>query len=167
MEIKKTSNLRRRNRPNGRRNNFSRNNYQNNSVNRPKGSVSKILEKYLNLAQDAVSNGDRIRAEGFFQHAEHYQRVINTSNDNDNAKKINISEKSSVNSDSSASPDKNLLSRTERATNAKSERLNNKSQELEKKSSKEQNTKNNYTTDGVEALKAFSGALSDKNSVEN
>ena len=97
-----------------------------------RGSAQQVLDKYLALARDATSFGDRIAAEGYFQHAEHYQRVINISNDNDNAKKINISEKSNVNPESSESSDKNSLSRTERATNARNERLNNKYKELEK-----------------------------------
>ena len=40
-------------------------------------ALAKALEKYNGLAQDAISNGDRIVAEGYFQFAEHYQRVLN------------------------------------------------------------------------------------------
>ena len=48
-------------------------------VNTPKtrGAISKALEKYTSLAQDAFSNGDRIVAESYYQFAEHYQRVLN------------------------------------------------------------------------------------------
>ena len=35
------------------------------------------MEKYLTLAREASTSGDRIVAEGFFQHAEHYFRVMN------------------------------------------------------------------------------------------
>ncbi len=36
-----------------------------------------MLEKYLALARDAQAAGDRIAAENYFQHAEHYFRIIN------------------------------------------------------------------------------------------
>jgi len=41
-----------------------------------RGNVNQVLEKYLSLAQDASSAGDRIAAEGYYQYAEHYQRQI-------------------------------------------------------------------------------------------
>ena len=41
-----------------------------------RGTAQQVLEKYLALARDATSTGDRIAAENFFQHAEHYYRVI-------------------------------------------------------------------------------------------
>ena len=44
---------------------------------RSRGALSKALEKYMSLAQDAFSNGDRIVAESYYQYAEHYQRVLN------------------------------------------------------------------------------------------
>ena len=36
------------------------------------------MEKYLVLAREASTSGDRIVAEGYFQHAEHYFRVMTT-----------------------------------------------------------------------------------------
>lgn len=45
-----------------------------------KGSASQVLERYQALARDALASGDRVAAENFFQHAEHYYRVINASN---------------------------------------------------------------------------------------
>lgn len=42
-----------------------------------RGTAHQVLEKYLSLARDANSAGDRISAEGYFQFAEHYYRVIN------------------------------------------------------------------------------------------
>lgn len=41
-----------------------------------RGNVYQVLEKYLVLARDAYSAGDRIASENFYQHAEHYYRVI-------------------------------------------------------------------------------------------
>lgn len=41
-----------------------------------RGSASHICEKYQQLARDAASAGDRVRAENYLQHAEHYFRVV-------------------------------------------------------------------------------------------
>lgn len=49
---------------------------------RVRGNASQVLEKYLALARDASSQGDRIAAENYYQHAEHYFRVINAHNSN-------------------------------------------------------------------------------------
>jgi hypothetical protein len=44
---------------------------------RIRGSAYQVHEKYMNLAQDATAAGDRIMAESYYQHAEHYYRIIN------------------------------------------------------------------------------------------
>jgi hypothetical protein len=41
-----------------------------------RGSASHIHEKYLALARDASSSGDRVGAENYLQHAEHYHRLM-------------------------------------------------------------------------------------------
>src|SRR5580765_3818858 len=41
-----------------------------------RGTASHIAEKYLQLARDAQSSGDPVSAENYFQHAEHYFRII-------------------------------------------------------------------------------------------
>ena len=41
-----------------------------------RGTPQQIIEKYLTLARDAQTSGDRVMAENFLQHAEHYQRVL-------------------------------------------------------------------------------------------
>ena len=48
---------------------------------RVRGNAHQVYEKYLALARDANSSGDRIAAEGYFQFAEHYFRVLNDSTD--------------------------------------------------------------------------------------
>lgn len=47
-----------------------------------RGTAQQVYEKYLSLARDAVSAGDRISAEGFFQFADHYYRLVNAANGN-------------------------------------------------------------------------------------
>ncbi|HJM48326.1 MAG TPA: DUF4167 domain-containing protein [Alphaproteobacteria bacterium] len=40
-----------------------------------RGTASQVCDKYLTLAREATTSGDRIKAEGYFQHAEHYLRL--------------------------------------------------------------------------------------------
>jgi hypothetical protein len=48
---------------------------------RVRGNAYQVFEKYQALARDAHSAGDRIAAENYYQHAEHYYRIINANND--------------------------------------------------------------------------------------
>jgi hypothetical protein len=41
-----------------------------------RGSAAHVYEKYLQLARDANSTGDRVMAENYLQHAEHYYRIV-------------------------------------------------------------------------------------------
>src|SRR6187455_2937283 len=41
-----------------------------------RGTASHIAEKYIQLARDAQSSGDPVAAENYYQHAEHYFRLI-------------------------------------------------------------------------------------------
>ena len=41
-----------------------------------RGTASHVYEKYLQLARDANSSGDRVQAENYLQHAEHYYRIM-------------------------------------------------------------------------------------------
>src|SRR4249920_2063635 len=41
-----------------------------------RGTPSHIAEKYIQLARDAQASGDPVSAENYFQHAEHYLRLI-------------------------------------------------------------------------------------------
>lgn len=45
---------------------------------RIRGTAHQVVEKYLTLAKDAASMGDRVLSESYLQHAEHYQRIIST-----------------------------------------------------------------------------------------
>ena len=51
--------------------NFIRKNLGRNNHN-----ASKLVEKYSNLAVEALSNGDKILSENYFQHAEHFIRIL-------------------------------------------------------------------------------------------
>ncbi len=47
---------------------------------RLRGTSQQLFEKYLQLGRDATSGGDRVMAESYFQHAEHYFRILNAMN---------------------------------------------------------------------------------------
>ena len=42
-----------------------------------RGTAKQIFDKYESLARDATSSGNRVKAENFRQHAEHYLRIVN------------------------------------------------------------------------------------------
>ena len=68
--------------PNGDRpkygSNFSNNeNFQRKIPGRNNHNASKLIEKYNNLAREALSSGDKILSENYFQHADHFTRILN------------------------------------------------------------------------------------------
>ena len=44
-------------------------------MNRSNGNVQKLISKYTDLAREALSNGDKILSENYFQYADHFLRV--------------------------------------------------------------------------------------------
>ncbi len=48
-----------------------------------RGTAHQIFDKYMILARDATSSGDRVTAENFYQYAEHYYRLIHADNENE------------------------------------------------------------------------------------
>tara|TARA_S200000501_G_C20778724_1_gene723999 strand:+ start:490 stop:867 length:378 start_codon:yes stop_codon:yes gene_type:complete len=88
---------------NGDRNKFNSNFTNNDSFQRKlpgrnNHNAPKLIEKYNNLAREALSGGDKILSENYFQHADHFTRILNEqesikkskfseSNDLDNNKK--------------------------------------------------------------------------------
>lgn len=82
-------------RPGQNKRNRGRNNNGNHPNNRPRmphrmqtfdsngpsvkirGNAYQVFERYIALAREAAASGDRIAAENFYQHAEHYFRIMN------------------------------------------------------------------------------------------
>ena len=67
---------------NGDRNKFSNNfsnndNFQRKVPARNNHNAPKLIEKYNNLAREALSSGDKILSENYFQHADHFTRILN------------------------------------------------------------------------------------------
>ncbi len=58
-------------------NNFANNDsFQRKLSGRNNHNASKLIEKYNNLAREALSTGDKILSENYFQHADHFTRVL-------------------------------------------------------------------------------------------
>ena len=49
--------------------------------------AEKLIEKYKNLAKEALSSGDRVLSENYYQHADHFMRVVDAKNLNINQDK--------------------------------------------------------------------------------
>ncbi len=120
-------------RNNNRRNNFRRTdrNFKNNN-DRPKYSssfsngekfqrkipgrnnhnASKLIEKYSNLAREALSSGDRILSENYFQHADHFTRIVQEQENHKknrtlvNSKELEKFETKEINEDKNSYSDK-------------------------------------------------------------
>ena len=96
---------------NGRRNNFRRNdrnykingdrqkfgsnfsnneNFQRKIPGRNNHNASKLIEKYNNLAREALSSGDKIMSENYSQHADHFLRILS---EQENLKQLRYTEK--------------------------------------------------------------------------
>ena len=127
-----------RNNNNGRRNNFRRNdrNYKSNGDRSKFGSnfssnesfqrkipgrnnhnAPKLIEKYNNLAREALSSGDKILSENYFQHADHFTRILS---EQENMRKSRISNNSSLDKqnleNSNSKNDKDVIQDTNTTT---------------------------------------------------
>ena len=58
--------------------NFSNNeNFKRKAPGRNNHNAPKLIEKYNDLAREALSNGDKILSENYLQHADHFMRILN------------------------------------------------------------------------------------------
>jgi len=81
---------------------FSTNtNFQRKAPGRNNHNASKLIEKYNDLAREALANGDKILSENYFQHADHFTRIIEEQERKKSIKNLednNNSEKQIINS---------------------------------------------------------------------
>ena len=97
------SNFRRNDRTfksNGERQKFSSNfsnneNFKRKAPGRNNHNAPKLIEKYNDLAREALSNGDKILSENYLQHADHFTRILN---ERENFRREKFIEGKSVNS---------------------------------------------------------------------
>ena len=103
---------------NNRRSNFRRNErtYKNNSLDKNKfnsqftnnenfqrksgmrnnQNAFKLFEKYNNLARETLSTGDKILSENYFQHADHFKRILNENEALKKEKEKNLEEQNKI-----------------------------------------------------------------------
>ncbi len=68
---------------NGQNNSFIEGqNFQRKSPGRNNQNANKLIDKYSDLAREALSNGDKILSENYFQHADHFLRISNDKDKN-------------------------------------------------------------------------------------
>ena len=92
--------------------NFSNNeNFQRKSPGRNNHNAPKLIEKYSNLAREALSSGDKILSENYFQHADHFTRILN---EQENFKKLKYSDNITTKSDQSSDNKKEVNSFSEK-----------------------------------------------------
>tara|TARA_B100000242_G_C42984382_1_gene456898 strand:- start:493 stop:897 length:405 start_codon:yes stop_codon:yes gene_type:complete len=73
--------------------NFSNNeSFQRKNPGRNNHNAPKLIEKYNNLAREALSIGDKIMSENYFQHADHFSRILS---EQESIRKLRFSEKMS------------------------------------------------------------------------
>ena len=125
-----------------RRPNFKRNNNFG-SKSRSKGNITQQYNKYLKLAKDTFSSGDRIQAEYYYQFTDHYYRLmmefgINL-DDQDSSEDVKVVNNESVNSDEN-----------KEASNADSQKL------------EEEETKDNDVDQSIESVPFISEPVKKK-----
>ena len=59
-----------------------RNGLSRNNVGRNPGNLERVIEKYKNLAKEALSSGDKILHENYLQHSDHFSRILTEVSDN-------------------------------------------------------------------------------------
>ena len=67
-------------------------NFRRKTPGRNNHNASKLIEKYTDLAREALANEDKIMSENYFQHADHFTRILNEQEKNRANKVSNISE---------------------------------------------------------------------------
>ena len=80
---------------------FSTNvNFQRKTPGRNNHNASKLIEKYTDLAREALAHEDKILSENYFQHADHFTRILNEKENNNHLKEVNELDKNKAISES-------------------------------------------------------------------
>ena len=101
--------------------NFSNNDsFQRKIPGRNNHNASKLIEKYNNLAREALSIGDKIMSENYFQHADHFSRILS---EQENFRKSKYESKPSSNNSEALVNEKNKKSDHEEKTTEESQKV--------------------------------------------
>ena len=80
---------------------FSTNvNFQRKTPGRNNHNASKLIEKYTDLAREALAHEDKILSENYIQHADHFTRILNEKENNNHLKEVNELDKNKAISES-------------------------------------------------------------------
>ena len=86
-----------RSRSNNSKRSIGRSNNHDSQIGRNRGNPQQMMDKYLSLARDSLSQGDRVSAENFFQHADHYQRVVTEKNEKQESRRRSVHQQNGEN----------------------------------------------------------------------
>ena len=78
--------------------NSHRNNFRNGTSKNPQ-NLERLVEKYKNLAKEALSTGDEILNQSYLQHSDHFSRILSEVNESklkNNNNEINQGDKSNI-----------------------------------------------------------------------
>jgi hypothetical protein len=141
------SNQKSRSRGRGRKpqNPMSRNFESNGPDVKIRGNAGHIAEKYSTLARDALSNGDRVIAENYLQHAEHYNRIVAAAQQQSDARAAEIAEKRQADQEESGEDASDNNNNENDAVEAKSNGKDESSQENQQEESAPKERKNSRT----------------------
>tara|TARA_B100001063_G_C16750774_1_gene550178 strand:+ start:378 stop:794 length:417 start_codon:yes stop_codon:yes gene_type:complete len=102
--------------------NFSTNeNFQRKIPGRNNHNASKLIEKYNNLAREALSIGDKIMSENYFQHADHFSRILS---EQESYKKSKFNTKPTINNSEDLTNEKDK-------NDVQAEKIDNKSDKVQ------------------------------------
>ena len=102
--------------------NFSSNeNFQRKIPGRNNHNASKLIEKYNNLAREALSIGDKIMSENYFQHADHFSRILS---EQESYKKSKFNTKPTINNSEDLTNEKDK-------NDVQAEKIDNKSDKVQ------------------------------------
>ena len=92
--------------------------FQRKSLSRNNHNASKLIEKYNNLAREALANEDKILSESYFQYADHFTRVLSEREKNKpiNEIKTSVTNKIHVNSEKKNETDLEVNKEVEKKT---------------------------------------------------
>ena len=76
--------------PHKNQNDFNSNiDFRHRNPGRNNQNAAKLIDKYNNLAREALSSGDKILSENYLQHADHFSRILNIQEINKNSNEAN------------------------------------------------------------------------------
>ena len=109
--------------------NFSNNeNFKRKVPGRNNHNAPKLIEKYNDLAREALSNGDKILSENYLQHADHFTRILNERESLKRERNTENRTENNLNSDDENSPVSEKMSIDDNNINEK----NNEQEEIKK-----------------------------------